>query len=161
MMKNKSIKMMVNASLVAALYTALTVALAPISYGNVQLRVAEALTLLPVFGVTPIYGLTVGCAISNAIGITMGNTPIDVIFGTFATLIASIGTYMFRNLKIKGIPVLSALCPVILNALIIGAELTIVITNTFNISVFWVYALSIAAGEILACLCLESRLLSL
>lgn len=81
----------------------------------------------------------------------MGNTPIDVIFGTFATLIASIGTYMFRNLKIKGIPVLSALCPVILNALIIGAELTIVITNTFNISVFWVYALSIAAGEILAC----------
>lgn len=49
MMKNKSIKMMVNASLVAALYTALTVALAPISYGNVQLRVAEALTIITRF----------------------------------------------------------------------------------------------------------------
>lgn len=152
MMKNKSIKMLVNASLVAALYTALTVALAPISYGNVQLRMAEALTLLPVFGISPIYGLTVGCAISNAIGVSIGvNTPVDIIFGTLATLIASVGTYFFRMIKLKGIPVISALCPVILNALIIGAELSIVATNSFNIEVFRVYALSIAVGEMLAC----------
>ena len=63
---------MANAGVVAALYTVLTLVLAPLSFGNIQFRASEALTLLPVFTGSAIPGLTLGCVISNAIGVGTG-----------------------------------------------------------------------------------------
>ena len=81
------------AALIAALYTAITVVLAPISYGPMQVRVSEALTILPMFTPAAIPGLFVGCIIANLMG---GAVILDVIFGSIATLIGAIGGYFLR-----------------------------------------------------------------
>lgn len=81
------------AALIAALYTAITVVLAPISYGPMQVRVSEALTILPMFTPAAIPGLFVGCIIANLMG---GAVILDVIFGSIATLIGAIGGYLLR-----------------------------------------------------------------
>ncbi len=104
--------------LIGALYFILTVMLYPISYGGVQARISEALSILPIFfGFDAVVGLTVGCLIANAVGT---NGLIDVILGTFATLLSSILTY-FLTKKIKGNTkfLIGAIPPVIINALIV------------------------------------------
>ena len=73
-------------AVIAALYTVLTVAIAPLSYGPVQFRFSECLTVLPLFFPESVIGLTVGCFFSNL----FGNGPLDLIFGTLATFTASI-----------------------------------------------------------------------
>jgi uncharacterized membrane protein len=73
------------AGIIAALYVMLTTLLYPISYGGFQVRVAEALSILPLFYGEAVFGLTVGCLISNMIGT---NGLLDVVFGTLATFIA-------------------------------------------------------------------------
>lgn len=105
-------------AVIAALYAALTLLLAPISYGNLQCRVSEALTLLPVLMPAAIPGLFVGCLLANILG---GATVLDIVFGSLATLIAAIGTFALRKK-----PILAALCPVIANGLIVGAVLSYV-----------------------------------
>ena len=111
---NTYTKKIAKGALIAALYTALTVALAPISYGPVQFRVSEALTLLPFYLPEAIPGLVVGCVFANFFG---GFGFIDMFFGSLATLLAA-----FLTLKSKNIFV-AAFWPVISNALIIGAML--------------------------------------
>ncbi len=135
---------LVLSAILAALYAALTLLLAPISYGEIQCRVSEAMTMLPVLLPQAIPGLAVGCLIANLIG---SATPWDVIFGTLATLIAAILTYRTRNVltgKAK-LPLLSALWPILLNALIVGAVLSL----TLHIS-FFATALSVGIGEAVA-----------
>ena len=107
-------------ALIAALYAALTLLLAPISYGNLQCRVSEAMTLLPLVMPASIPGLFVGCIIAN---IYTGSI-LDIIFGSLATLLAAIGTYMLRNRKVGKLPLWSILCPVVANGLIVGAVLS-------------------------------------
>ena len=75
--------------MVAALYAALTVLLAPLSYGPVQLRFSEGLTLLPYFLPEAVPGLAVGCLIANLFG---GYGAVDVVVGTGATLLAAVLT---------------------------------------------------------------------
>ena len=104
-------------ALVAAVYTALTMALAPISFGLYQVRVSEALCVLPAFGTFGIVGLTIGCLISNFLG---GFGPLDVILGSLATLIAAL---MARWLRKK--PALMPLPAVVVNALFIGVVLNV------------------------------------
>jgi uncharacterized membrane protein len=100
------------AAVIAALYAALTVAFAPISYGAVQFRIAEALTLLPVLFPQAIPGLAVGCLVANLVG---GYGIWDVVFGTLATLIAAVLTYRLRKrLWLAAVP------PVLVNAVVIG-----------------------------------------
>ena len=82
-------------ALIAALYAALTLAFQPISYGAVQFRISEALTLLPVLFPQAVPGLTLGCLISNLFN-PMGATVYDVVFGTLATLIAAVITWRMR-----------------------------------------------------------------
>lgn len=135
---------LVLSAILAALYAALTLLLAPISYGEIQCRVSEAMTMLPVLLPQAIPGLAVGCLIANLIG---SATPWDVIFGTLATLIAAILTYRTRNVltgKAK-LPLLSALWPILLNALIVGAVLSL----TLHIP-FFATALSVGIGEAVA-----------
>ena len=114
----------VRSAVIAALYAALTLALYPISFGAVQFRVSEALTLLPIVMPEAIPGLFVGCLVSNLIG---SATPWDIIFGSLATLIAAILTYATRRNKI-----LAAFWPVLCNTVIVG----LVLARTLDLPVF-------------------------
>ncbi len=114
-----SVKDLTVAAVIAALYAALTVFFAPISYGAVQYRVAEALTLLPVLFPQAVPGLALGCLLSNLIG---GYGIWDVVFGTLATLIAAALTYKLRkNIWLAAAP------PVLVNALVVGLLLHFVL----------------------------------
>ena len=88
-----SVHTLARCAVVAALYVALCLGLAPFSYGAVQVRVAEALCLLPVFGAEYILGVTLGCALANLLGSTM----VDVLFGTLATFLACLCTWAVRR----------------------------------------------------------------
>ena len=96
-------------AVVAAIYFALATALQPISFGPVQFRLSEALVLLPVFMPESIIGVTLGCFLSNFFYSTM----YDVIFGTIATAVAAVLTYLLRRTKF-----LYVLPPLLLNALL-------------------------------------------
>jgi len=100
---------------VAALYAAITIALGYISYGPVQLRVSEALAVMPILMPEAVPGLFVGAAIGN---IPSPVGVVDVILGSLATLLGAFGTW-----KLKGRPLLAMACPVVANALIVPAYL--------------------------------------
>ena len=142
-MERKKIRAVVEGAVIAALYTTLCVALAPISFGQMQIRVAEALTLLPLFTPNGIWGVTfLG---TNILG------PWDILFGSLATLIAACLTRILKKPAIKGFPILAPLPPVVLNAVVVGLELTFVTVNHFDIRVFLIQAVYVAVGEIVAC----------
>ena len=103
-------------AVIAALYAALTLLLAPISFGPLQLRVSEAMTLLPMVLPQAIPGLFVGCLIANL----YTGMLTDIIFGSLATLIAAVGTYLLRKK-----PLLAAACPILTNAVIVGLVLSL------------------------------------
>lgn len=96
-MKENKVTFLTQAALIAAVYVVLCVAFAPISYGEVQVRVAEALAILPYFTPAAIPGLFVGCFLSNMIG---GSILMDMIFGSLATLIGAAGSWYFRKNRI-------------------------------------------------------------
>lgn len=135
------------AAVIAAIYAVVTLLLAPISYGQMQVRVSEALTLLPVLTPTAVPGLFIGCLIANLLG---SASALDMVFGPLATLIAALLT---RKLRDK--PVLAALPPVICNAVIVGA----VLSATIEGLPFWTAALWVGAGEVVACYALGLPLL--
>ena len=117
MKNNVSVRKLARCAVVAALYVVLCMALQPLSYGAVQVRVAEALCLLPVFGAEYIAGVVLGCFLANL----LGSTIVDVILGTLATLLACVVTYKLRNARIGGLAIPASLPPVAFNAVIIGA----------------------------------------
>ena len=96
----------------------MTIALAPISYGPLQFRVSEALTLLPFYMTEAIPGLFIGCVFANFYG---GFGLADMVFGSLATLIAAVLTRKSRNIW------LAALWPVVSNMIIIGTMLHVLI----------------------------------
>ena len=110
-----SLRNLTLAASIAALYAALTLLFAPVSYGPVQFRISEALTVLPVLFSSAVPGLTLGCLLANLLG---SATPWDVAFGTLATLLAALLTRRLRrNIW------LAAMAPVVCNAVIIGVVL--------------------------------------
>ena len=125
-------------AVIAALYAALTLLLAPISYGDWQCRLSEALTMLPMLMPQAVPGLFVGCILANLLGPSAG--IFDIVFGSLATLIAALGTWYFRKNKW-----LAAACPVIANGVIVG----LVLSLSFNLP-FPLTALQVAAGEAVA-----------
>lgn len=138
----------VQAALIAAIYAALTYAVAPLSFGATQFRISEALTVLPVFTPAAIPGLAVGCVIAN-IGSPYG--PIDILLGTTATILAALMTRLTRSVKFKNIPLLSLLFPTIFNGIIIGAEIMIFTPGNAGIVGFLTSASGVALGEIVVC----------
>ena len=106
MNQNSSVRKLVHCGVVAAIYVVLCLALQPLSYGAVQVRVAEALCLLPVFGAEYIVGVVLGCFLANL----LGSTIVDVIFGTLATLLACLVTYKLRNVRFKGLAIAASPC---------------------------------------------------
>lgn len=111
-MKNKNVAFMTQAAMIAAIYVVLTYVFAPFSFGEVQIRIAEALTILPVFTPAAIPGLFVGCIVGNILG---GAILPDIIFGSIATLIGAFFTYQLRNKS----RFLAPLPPIIANTVIV------------------------------------------
>jgi len=129
---NNTTKIICFNAVIAALYIALTMALAPISYGVIQLRVAESLTILPAVLPFSVIGLFIGCAISNSISLF---GIYDVIFGSLITLLAGLLTSKLKNKWLAPLP------PIVLNAFglpliwyLIGSE-TVYWVNVFSIFV--------------------------
>ena len=157
-MLTRRIRLLVEGSIIAAAYAALTLAIYPLSYGAVQLRFSEVLTILPVFTPAAIPGLTVGCFIANVTG---PYSWIDAVFGTLATLLASLCTYYARNIKLKNIPFLSFFFPVIFNAVIIGLEINLFFLpqgEELTFIGFLISALWVGLGELAVCYLLGTPL---
>ena len=95
-MKNKSTLFLVQAAAIGAVYVVLTLVFAPLSFGEVQIRFPEALPVMPYFTPAAIPGLFVGCIIANFLG---GAIPIDILFGSIATLLGAVFTYRLRNTR--------------------------------------------------------------
>lgn len=149
-MKSQKTEFIITGALIAAAYAGLTYLcnIFGLAYGLVQLRLSEVLTVLPVFTPAAIPGLTLGCFIAN-----IGSfNAADLIFGSAATLAAAILTYFLRNIKIKGLPVLSLLPPVIVNALVIGFEIAVFYMPDADL--LWAFAIScieVGIGQLIVC----------
>lgn len=153
-MRSKKVKQICFIGLVASIYASTTVFLTPISFGNIQCRVAESITLLAILCPEAIFGVTIGCAISNTICVAMGASMIgiiDIVVGTFATLLAGSITYACRNIRINNIPWISVLAPIVCNGVFIGAELAIVLAPHAFLTMFLICGLEVALGEAIAC----------
>ena len=109
---SKSTKSLTRAAMIAAFYCVLTLMFQPISYGPVQFRISEALTLLPVLCAEAVPGLFIGCLLANILG---GAMWYDVVFGSIATLLAAVCTR-----KMRDIPAAGAAMPVLFNGVIVG-----------------------------------------
>ncbi len=132
---------------IAALYAALTVlsSIFGIAFGPIQFRFSEALCILPLFFPEAVPALALGCLVAN---LTSPYGLIDIIFGTTATLLAAIITRAARGIKIKGIPVLSLLSPVIFNAVIVGLELSLFLPEKATLAAFLIAAAEVGIGEL-------------
>lgn len=149
---NITLKTISEVGLIAAIYVTVSLALAPFSFAATQIRVAEALTIMPVFKKRYVYAVTLGCFLANLIGFCMGQTIIlDSFLGTFATFISAMFTYQLRNIRIKDLPLLSTLPPVVINAIIVGSEITFMVKGKVFDKLFWFNAFSVAFGEFISC----------
>ncbi len=146
MLKEKlNAKTITRAGIIGAIYACLTLVLYPISFGAVQVRVSEALCLLPLIFPESIIGLSVGCLIANL----FGNGALDIVFGTLATLVSAILTY-FVGKKIKSVPLkifVGGIFPVVINAIVIPFTF-LAITESFG--VYILSLLQIFIGQALA-----------
>lgn len=136
-MKDKRINYLTQGAIIAAIYVVLTIALAPISYGALQVRVSEALTILPYFTPAAIPGLFIGCIIANF------NSPlgvIDIVFGSLASLIAAIMTSRIKDKRLAPFP------SIIVNAIVIPFVLKYTLGLPYFANMLW-----IAFGQSIAC----------
>ena len=139
-MSDKNIQFLTRAALIAAVYTALTLIFAPISYGELQVRISEALTILPFFTPAASPGLLVGCLISNILG---GAILPDIIFGSLATLIGAVGSYLLReNRYLVPVP------PIAANAVIVPFVLRFGYGVNLPVPLM---ILTVGLGEIISC----------
>ena len=150
-MKNLSVRRLVRCAVIAAVYVVVCLVLAPFSYGAVQVRVAEALCLLPVFGAEYI------------VGVTLGSTVVDVVFGTLATLLACLVTYKLRDIRVKGLAIPASLPPVVFNMIIVGAfEITFFFSDVAPTAMLAVFnAVTVGIGELISCTILGVALVKL
>ncbi|MEG1012491.1 MAG: QueT transporter family protein [Ruthenibacterium sp.] len=163
-MRRSNTKKLVRCALIAALYAAISLALTPITYGMMQARISEALTLLPILTPDAIAGVALGCFLTNLAGMFTGANilgALDLVFGTAATLCAALCTRRLRHVRTAGLPVLAAVPPVLLNAVVVGAELTWLTAGTFVWPVFLVQAAWVALGQTLSCFVLGLPLIRL
>ena len=140
-MRNKSTLFIAQAAMIAAVYVVLTFVFAPISFGEIQVRISEALTILPVFTPAAVPGLFLGCLLGNMLS---GAYLSDVVFGSLATLLGAIGTRALRNAS----PFLAPLPPIIANALIVP----FVLRYTYGVALpIPLMMLTVGVGEVISC----------
>ena len=128
--------------MIAALYVVLTYIanLLGLASGAIQVRLSEALTILPVFTVSAVPGLTVGCVLANLL---TGCAAWDVVFGSLATLIGAVGTRLLKDR-----PLLAWIPPVLSNAAIVP----VILMKVYGVpDAWWYLVLTVGAGEIIAC----------
>ena len=141
-MKHANTQKIAFGGVIAALYVVLTLIANAfgLASGAIQVRISEALTILPVFTTSAIPGLTVGCVLANLI---TGCAPWDVVFGSLATLLGAVGTWLLRKK-----PLLAWLPPVISNMAIIP----IVLQKVYGVpDAWWYLVLTVGAGEVISC----------
>lgn len=140
-MKNKKVQFLVHSAMIGAIYVVLTLLFQPFSFGQIQVRIAEALTILPVFTPAAIPGLFVGCLIGNILG---GSILPDIIFGSLASLIGAIFTYVLR----KQNKYLAPLPPMIANTLIV--PFILYYAYGINLPIPFMM-MTVGIGEIISC----------
>ena len=138
---------LVRVAMVAAIYVVLNIVFAPISYGPIQVRIAEALVVLPFINPSAIMGLFLGCILANIYG---GLGIVDIVGGSLCTLIAAYLTYKVKNPKLAPLP------PVLINAFGVSIYLHLL----FDLP-YWITVLYIGIGELIACYVLGYPLLIL
>jgi len=140
----------VQAALIAAVYTALTLLIKPLAYGPIQFRISEVLTVLPAVLPSSIPGVFIGCILANLLG---GYGVIDIVLGSLATLLAGLSTWFLRKHRF-----LVPLPPVVFNGLIVGTYVYLLFDQTYP----WpLTMLFIALSEAVICYGLGLPLLSL
>ena len=143
-MKRKT-HFLTEAAMIAALYVLLTYLASALglSSGAVQLRFSEALCILPLFTPAAVPGLVIGCLIANLL-----TTAViwDIIFGTLATLIGALGTYLLRGRS----PYLAPLPPILANTVIIPAVIC-AMAGEFTLPIYFSFAFTVFLGELISC----------
>ena len=134
---SKSVRFITEAAAIAAMYATLTIFFAPISSGEIQVRIAEALTILPFFTTAAIPGLFLGCFIANIFG---GQGLYDMALGPLATLVAALITWKMPSKYLAPLP------PIVINAVYVGILLYFVEKLPIIPSMVLV-----ATGEFIAC----------
>lgn len=150
-MKQNKAFFITKAAMIAAIYVVLTVTINAfnLASGAIQVRISEALTILPVFTPAAIPGLFVGCLLSN---IFTGCMPWDVVFGSLATLIGAIGTYFLRKKKWC-----AAIPPVVANTIIVP----FILQYVYHVSdALWYIMLTVGVGELISAGLLGTLLMS-
>lgn len=137
---NKKTRFITEAAVIAAIYVVLVYAFQPISYGPVQFRIAEALTVLPYFTPAAVPGIGIGCFLSNLL---TGADILDTIFGSLASLLAAYLSYKLRWNKF-----LVPLPPIIVNAIVVPFILKFAYFET-NYSIPYM-TLTVGSGQVLA-----------
>ena len=153
MNQTSPVRSLARSAMIAAVYAALTMALPVLSYGPVQLRFSEALTVLPFFLPEAIPGLFVGCLLANLLS-SFGMA--DVILGSLATLLAALWTSRMKNAWLAPLP------PVISNMVIVGGMIAWFEAGGFGAGFLpaWLYnGSTVALGELAACYVLGMLLL--
>ena len=143
MIKNNfKAKSLARAGIIASIYIVLTLIFYPISFGGMQVRVSEGLTLLPLIFPEAVLGLTIGCLIANL----FGNGVLDIVFGTLATFISAVLTmYVGKRIKNTALKIfVSGLFPVIINAIVIPFTFLVAIEN---VGVYIISAVQIFVGQ--------------
>ena len=140
-MKNKKVLFLTHAAMIASIYVILTMMFQAISFGEIQVRIAEALTILPVFTPAAIPGLFIGCIIGNIFG---GSLLPDIIFGSLATLIGACFTYLLR----KQNKYLAPLPPIISNTIFV--PLILRYAYGLNLPILFLM-LTVGIGEVISC----------
>lgn len=141
MHQRKYTRFLAQAAVIAAAYVVLTVVFAPFSFSEVQVRISEALTILPVFTPAAVPGLTVGCLLGNIVG---GAPLPDVVFGSLATLLGAVGTWLLRKWK----TVVAILPPILSNMMIIPFVLRYAYDLALPIPLMMA---SVGLGEVISC----------
>ena len=140
-MKDKKVTFITQAALIAAIYVVLTYIFAPFSFGEIQVRISEALTILPVFTPAAIPGLFVGCLLGNMLG---GALLPDIIFGSLATLIGAFFTWKLRNAH----PFFAPVPPILANTVIVPFVLRYAYGILLPVPFMM---LTVGVGEIISC----------
>ena len=138
----KKTKILTQASIIASLYVVLTLvaSMLGLASGAIQIRLSEALTILPAFTFSAVPGLFVGCVIANLI---TGAAAWDVVFGSVATLLGALGTYYLGKKKY-----LAPIFPIVSNTIIVP----IVLKTVYGLDgAIWYLCLTVGIGEVLSC----------
>ena len=150
-MRKPKVLFVAQAALIAAIYVVLTYFINAfnLASGAIQVRISEALTILPFFTPAPIPGLTIGCFLSNLL---TGCLPMDILFGSLATLLGAVGSYCLRKYKW-----LVPLPPIVANTLIVPYVLAYVYGAEGSIPFFMI---TVGIGEVISCYVLGGILLN-